>query len=504
MSERRLPRLSYNPTSMIGAAIAVVAGVTGATLLGVSLWEEVTNPYFGIFLYGVVPAFLVLGLLLIPFGIWREWRKERKGEIRSPFVWPTIDLNQPRQRRAIILFVLATSLFVVMSAVGSYKAYHFSESVEFCGTTCHDVMKPEYVAYQHSAHARVACASCHIGSGADWFAKSKISGMYQVYATMFDKYPRPIATPIKDLRPAQETCEQCHWPQKFFGGQQKLFHHYQYDSANSHWPINLLLKTGGGDPRTGQSTGIHWHMNIGAKVDYIARDDEREDIPWVRVTDRQTGRVRVYTNNDGDTLSSRQRDSLVTRTMDCMDCHNRPSHGYPAPDETIDQAILVGRIDPGLPDIKRIAVEALAAPYETEAEALTAIANAISSHYEAAYPEIYAGRKGAIDDAITASQEAFSRSIFPEMKARWDVYPSNLGHFQSIGCMRCHNQKLNSIEGESITTDCTACHTILSQGSGARLASAHDSIGLEFEHPVDIGDEWKSTGCYECHTGTQP
>jgi hypothetical protein len=71
-------------------------------------------------------------------------------------------------------------------------------------------MEPEYTAYQFSPHAKVGCVQCHIGSGADWFVRSKISGSYQLYAVAFKKYPTPIPTPIGNLRPAQETCEQCH------------------------------------------------------------------------------------------------------------------------------------------------------------------------------------------------------------------------------------------------------------------------------------------------------
>ncbi len=503
MKQTRFPTLAYNFTTAVGLLLAGIGALTAIVLFVLVSTREHGNAYVGILLYLVIPAFMIMGLLLVPLGMWRRHRAIQQGRDRGES-WPVVDLNRPPHRRALAIFAVGTVMFVGLSAFGAYHGYEYTESVEFCGTTCHDVMKPEYVAYQHSAHARVACASCHIGGGASWFAKSKISGMYQVYAVLADKYPRPIETPIRELRPAQETCEQCHWPQKFFGGQQKQFNHYMYDSTNTHWPINLLIKTGGGDPRTGQSSGIHWHMNIGAKVDYIARDHDRTDIPWVRVTDRQTGRVTVYANSDGDTLTAADHDTLTVRTMDCVDCHNRPSHGYPPPDETIDQAILLGQIDPSLPEIKRVAVEAMAETYETEPEALTAIANSIGEFYESNHPELYDSRRADIDDAILATRAAFSRSIFPEMKARWDVYPSNVGHFNSIGCMRCHNQNLQSAAGESITTDCNACHTILSQGTGARLASSHGAEGLEFEHPVDIDDAWRENGCYECHTGTQP
>ena len=98
-------------------------------------------------------------------------------------------------------------LLVVISAVLSYRAYQFTDSVAFCGATCHTPMKPEYTAYQDSPHARVPCVGCHVGPGATWYVRSKLSGTYQVYAVFRDVYPRPITTPISDLRPVQQACE---------------------------------------------------------------------------------------------------------------------------------------------------------------------------------------------------------------------------------------------------------------------------------------------------------
>ena len=123
--------------------------------------------------------------------------------------------------------------FVVLSLVASYQGYQFTDSAMFCGQTCHVPMKPEFEAYEDSPHARVACAGCHVGPGATWFVRSKLSGTYQVYAVMFNKYPRPIETPIKELRPIRAACEQCHWPQKFYGAQLKVFPHYGYDEKNT-------------------------------------------------------------------------------------------------------------------------------------------------------------------------------------------------------------------------------------------------------------------------------
>jgi nitrate/TMAO reductase-like tetraheme cytochrome c subunit len=504
MARYKLRHLVYNKISLGGIVLASVTLVIALFFMIAEGGSGHVNPYMGIVTYMILPPFVVIGLLLIPFGMIRRSRYiSRGGKVDIP-EWPRIDFNTRSHRRGFLLFLLGFAVFGIFSAFASYQAYHHTESVAFCGETCHEVMKPEHVAYQGSSHARVPCTSCHVGAGASWYVRSKLSGAYQVYATALNKYPRPIPTPIHNLRPAQETCEKCHWPKKFFGAQQRQLNHYMYDEENTHWPINMLIKTGGGDPKTGQQAGIHWHMNIGTKVEYIARDERRQDIGWIRVTDRTTGRVTVYHNED-DPMSEEDIAASEKRVMDCMDCHNRPSHKYLAPDYTVDRAILTGRVDHTLPEIKRVAVEAMDHDYETEDDALEQIAVAISDFYHDEYPEVFKERRVQIDDAIVAVQEEFARSIFPEMKVKWSEYPDNIGHFIFPGCMRCHSGNMVSEEGWTITRDCTACHTILSQGSGDRFETASGPEGLEFVHPdEDVGDEWRETNCYECHEGVQP
>jgi nitrate/TMAO reductase-like tetraheme cytochrome c subunit len=503
-TDRKLPLAYYNWLSIIGAYVASVSLLMIILFLGISVFFEfASNPYLGIVQFLILPALMIFGLLLIPLGAWRTRRRIRRGVSEERRQWPRIDFNQKSHRNAATIFAFGSVLVVFVSAVVSYQTFHYTESVEFCGTTCHVVMKPEYVAYQNSPHARVACAACHIGAGANWYVKSKLSGAYQVYATIVDNYPRPIPTPVANLRPAQETCEQCHWPEKFFGAQQKRFNHFMYDETNTSWPIDLLIRTGGGDPRTGQAHGIHWHMNIQNKIEYIARDFERQDIPWARMTDRLSGRSVVY-QDQSNPLSDEELAVAEMRTMDCMDCHNRPSHIYNSPDHSVEVALLTGRVDPGLPYIKEKAVSAMAKKYETEAEARQAIANEIADYYQTEHPDLFAAKRAVIDASITAIQDAFSQNIFPEMKVRWDEYPSNLGHFISPGCMRCHKSSMVSDKGQAISTDCRACHNILSQGSGDRAQMAVSADGLDFVHPVDIDEAWKEMGCFECHSGVQP
>jgi hypothetical protein len=251
----KLRLLLRNPVSLAGVALGLVSlgNIFLFSLIG-SIAER-PSPYIGILAFMVAPAFLICGLLLIAVGAWRE-RRKKAGEVP---LYPRIDLNDPGQRSAVMSFGAFVVVFVMLSGVGSYKAYEFTDSVQFCGQTCHTVMKPEFTAYQFSPHARVACVECHVGSGATWYVKSKLSGTRQVFAAMFNTFPRPIPTPVHNLRPAQETCEECHWPKKFYGAQLKVFIHYASDEKNTPRQIRMLIKTGGGDPATGTHPLAHEH-----------------------------------------------------------------------------------------------------------------------------------------------------------------------------------------------------------------------------------------------------
>lgn len=502
MEEQRAPRLIHNWLSTAGAAIVGVSTLVILFFLILSILSEKINPYVGILIYIVLPAFLVLGLLLVPAGIFIEWRKRQRTGMVTYQKWPDINLNKPQHLKMAVIFLIGTVFFMLMSAVGIYQAYHYTESVRFCGLVCHRVMKPEYTAYQDSPHARVRCVDCHIGPGAGWYAKSKLSGLYQVYAVLANVYPRPIPTPIKSLRPAQETCETCHWPGAFFGAKQRLFVHYQYDKSNSPWPINMLIKIGGGSPNTSLAAGIHWHMNIAVNVEYIARDKRRQDIPWIRLTDKATGIVTVYQDREKP-LTQKEFAEAEARAMDCMDCHNRPSHDYRSPDNAVDLALLTGQIDAGLPEIKKTAVQSLTMKYDSDSAAMNGIAGRISDFYRLPYPDIAGKKKKQINEAILAVQAAYERNIFPFMKADWSDYPNNIGHFAFRGCMRCHDGNHASSSG-IIPNDCRTCHVIIAQGPKTARNKIIAEAGLEFKHPVDIGDAWKEGHCYECHSGAQP
>ena len=131
-----------------------------------------------------------------------EFTRAHRQKIAGTFKcknFPVLDLNDPKHRISFTIFSVGTILLLVFTAFGSFKAYEYTETVEFCGTVCHKVMEPEYTAYKNSPHSRVACVQCHIGSGTTWYVKSKITGAYQVYSVLFNKYSKPIPTPVENL-----------------------------------------------------------------------------------------------------------------------------------------------------------------------------------------------------------------------------------------------------------------------------------------------------------------
>ncbi len=490
-----IPSSFYNITTLVGASISAVSFGLVLFLTVVEFFAEEQKPYMGIIAFVILPAFLIIGLVVAVVGMVREHRRAKQGKPHGLSL-PVVDFNNPKHRKVIATVLGGTFFLLVFSAFGSFKAYEYTDSDSFCGEVCHDVMEPEFVAYQYSPHAKVGCVQCHIGSGATWFVRSKLSGAYQVYATIFDKYPRPIPTPIQDLRPAQETCEECHWPSHFFSEKLHQNTYYVSDEENTEWNLNLLIRIGGGNIEAGPTSGIHWHMNIAHEVTYAALDTARQTIAWVKARSPD-GKETLYKNTQLDS-SEEELASARIRRMDCIDCHNRPTHIYRPPARSINHAMKSGWIDPGLPSVKSIAVEVLEEEYATKEEALEGIRGAIQGFYESDYPEVLAEKGDAVERAIEEVQKIYSRNYFPEMKVDWKNFIDNIGHLYYPGCFRCHDGAHVSEEGKVLSRYCNACHTILAQE--LEKGSQRMSLGgVEYVHPVDIVELWKEVSCSDCH-----
>jgi len=499
-AESQAPSLWRNYVSFIGLSIAAAGFVSIALMLLLEFLggeRAGHNPYVGIFTYILFPSVMGFGLFVAFAG--RVWERRRRHKMKPEEFgrYPVLDLNDPRRRRSFVTFLLLSFVFLFMSAFGSYRAFEHTESVQFCGQTCHTVMKPEFNAYLASPHARVKCVECHVGSGAGWYVKSKLSGAYQLYSVAFNKYPRPIKSPVHDLRPAQQTCEQCHWPAKFFGAQLKVFNRFAYDEANTLRQTRMLINVGGGDPSTGQVAGIHWHMNIANEITYVSTDEQRQVIPWVQFKDRQ-GNVTEFAARDSK-FTPDEVARLPKRRMDCVDCHNRPTHVYLTPDQSVNDSLAAGKLDASLPYLKREAVALLSGSYATTDEALRSIAEGLEAFYRNDYPEVYAGKRDSITAAVGEVQRLFQTYTFPEMKTDWQTHPNNVGHFYYQGCFRCHNGELVSKTGRVIRKDCNVCHTTLDQTEGGVTTAAPDGA---FRHPVALGTQGEFQ-CAVCHKGNR-
>ncbi len=487
-SPPRRGRVLRNWLGLAGMVLAASAVFAFLFLWAMDFFASQANPYMGILTYVVAPGFFTLGLLLIGLGSWIDRRQSRKSAADWRAHVLHIDLSRQRDRRMLVGFGMAAVVFLLITAIGSNNTYHYTESTQFCGVACHEPMKPEYVAYLDSPHARVACVDCHVGSGASAYVSSKINGVHQLYCTLTGNMQRPIKTPVKNLRPAQETCEQCHWPQKYVGNVDRTYTHFLADETNTAFSVHLSLKVGGGSPTYGQVGGVHWHMNLGNKVEYIASDERRQVIPWVRFTGTN-GVVTEYRTPDFKDDPAKH----TLRTMDCIDCHNRPAHRFLAPNDATDRAIEAGRIDRSLPWVKSNVVATLIQPYRTEAEALKSIEKTLNAQYKNA-PQLAS--------LVKETQAIYSRSFFPEMKADWRAYPDNSGHKDWPGCFRCHDGQHKSADGKRsiAASNCNSCHTILAQGAGAELEKVNLN-GHTFFH-IDAPNE--DFSCNNCHTGAFP
>jgi nitrate/TMAO reductase-like tetraheme cytochrome c subunit len=434
-----------------------VSGVLILGLAATAMLGFVGSPYIGIFAFLVLPGFFILGLLLIPLGTYLARRRARIAAERGEEIphLPVIDLNDAEIRRRVLVFAVLTALNVVILGVAGYKGLQVMDSPAFCGS-CHSVMDPEFTAYRRSPHARVSCVECHIGEGASWFVKSKLSGAWQLVSVTFDLYQRPIPVPIHNLRPARETCEECHWPSKFTGDRLRVTTSFADDEANTERKSVVLLHVGGGETAVGPIKGIHAHVAPGVEIRYLA-DPERKQISTVEATWA-----------DGATTLFRTKDSPATlqpttawRVMECVDCHNRPTHRYREAGPEVDEAIQAHRIDVKLPFVKREAMKALQAAYPSHEAARAGIEKQITDFYRQLDPTAWPGREARVKAAAAALGDIYCWNVWPAMRITWGTYPSFLGHEQAPGCFRCHDGEHVDAKGNAISQDCSLCHSLL-------------------------------------------
>ncbi|HUE00234.1 MAG TPA: NapC/NirT family cytochrome c [Bryobacteraceae bacterium] len=452
-----LVHLSNNWVSLIGVVVVTTATVFWLFLLPTTMSGEIHNPYNGILAFLLLPLLFFSGLILIPLGIyWRNRREKLHGLYPSEF--PPLNLRNVEFRRLLTFVGVTTFANIVIASQLAYGAVSYMETVSFCGQTCHTVMQPEFTAYQSSPHSRVECVQCHIGPGESWFVRSKLSGIRQVFAVMFHTYETPIPTPVRNLRPARETCEACHWPQKYGEDRLRVINKFGDDENNSPVKTVLLMKIGGGN----HGIGIHGtHLGPGVHIRYGHSDVQRQVIPWIEYSG--PGGKTVY-RAEGAPVDGK---GLSMREMDCIDCHNRPSHAYKLPERAVDEAMFAGELSASLPFAHKKSIEILKKDYASRETAAAQIPAALAAFYRDTYPAVYKERQAEVVKTAISLLAIYNRNVFPAMKVTWGSYPNNIGHTDFPGCFRCHDDSHASRDGRKVTQDCGACHSLLAMEEAA-------------------------------------
>jgi nitrate/TMAO reductase-like tetraheme cytochrome c subunit len=446
-----------NWISLIGGALTTSSAFVLIGFWVVSIFGHAgpTNPYVGIVVDLCLPGLFVLGLLLIPLGIWLRW-KSLKATGHLPTEYPQIDLKDPVFRRGIEIVLAATFINFVIVGTASYRGISYMDSPNFCGQTCH-VMAPQWTAYQVSPHSHVACVQCHIGAGVAAEVHAKVNGTKQLIEVTLNTYPSPILAPLSALRPARATCEECHSPTHFVGEKLLVETMYGDDEKNSVTHNVLALHLGGVDSLSRQS-GIHGHHLD--QYEYVATDATYENI--IAVSKR---------NPDGTTtqyVSSDWKGPVkgVSRQMDCMDCHQQATHTFQTAEDAIDEAMTVGSPSPALPFVHKQGLALIQAEYKTQADAAAKITSGLEQFYQSQYPAVWSGQRDAVESAAKSLVTIYERNVFPEMKVTWGTYTSGMGHSApghnpSPGCFRCHDGNHTSKDGKTLTNDCSVCHNLL-------------------------------------------
>lgn len=256
------------------------------------------------------------------------------------------------------------------------------------------------------------------------------------------------------LVPSSETCEKCHWPQIGGAVRLRVLANFKDDETNTASQTVLSMVIGGS---TG--SGIHGsHFGPGVRIRYAAADAKRQSIPWVEYRNEKASTVRTYTAAG---ITDAAVAKLVTHEMQCVDCHNRPAHAFEFPERAVNRAMASGEIAASLPFVKKKSMELLNDRYPDQEEAARKIIGGLRDYYRLSYPEVFAEHAEHVERAAKGVAAIYARNVFPDLGVTWGTYPNNLGHTDSPGCFRCHDDGHTSSDNKVITQDCASCHEML-------------------------------------------
>jgi nitrate/TMAO reductase-like tetraheme cytochrome c subunit len=434
----------------LGMVLVITAISTWLFVVPAEVGVQAENPYKGAVLYLILPLILLVGLGLTGLGILLGRRR-----IRQRLTTGIVDRKTALQR-LIAFLVITIGANLVVGTQLTYRAVVYMDTPQFCGATCH-VMRPEYLGHRDSNHASVACAECHIAPGAGGWFEAKMNGTRQLWQTLTNSYPRPVPAALESGRlvPSKETCERCHWAEKIVATRLLVIPSYAADEQNSDSYTVLMMLVGGE-----KMQGIHHaHFAGGFEIRYAASDPKRQIIPLVERRNTRTGDTQTYLAAG---YTPQQAAGLPRHTMQCVDCHDRPTHAFWLPDRALDRALALGELSPTLPFVKKQALATLQVSYVSSADAAQKIPVAVQNYYQQNYPEVYTRRTADVAQAGQAILAIYDRNVFPDLQVTWGTYTNSLGHVDFPGCFRCHDGSHATADGQdNITQDCSACHQIL-------------------------------------------
>ena len=296
--------LVRHPLAIAGAVITTVTAAVFLALAAAVMMGMFENPYAGLVVFIALPAIFMLGLLLIPAGMWLQRRKLRLHPDADQD-WPVLDFRSLKVRRTALVIAALTVVNLMILLLAGYGTLHSMESPGFCGQTCHLPMHPQFTAWQAATHSRVDLRPVphrrrRAGAGA-----LQAGGVRMMYHMVANKIPKPIPS-VADLRPALEICGNCHAPDRGFGERIRVIRDYADDEANSETATILQMHVGGPGQPTASGRAIHWHADPRIDITFIATDPERQTIPFVKVTDAE-GKVREFVDRGHDTGAARAR-----------------------------------------------------------------------------------------------------------------------------------------------------------------------------------------------------
>jgi hypothetical protein len=493
----RILKYLLNPLSLIGVILAAIGFGASLFALVVDVLHGASSPYQGLLTFVLFPSIFLLGLFLVSVVALLVQNHRRRLE-RKHLEWkPMLDPGLRRHRLILTGLGAFAVVAFLSSLVGAYHAFEFTESTEFCGQLCHTPMEPQHVAHQNTAHAGVACTTCHVGPGILGFVEAKMAGLRQLYQMVGTTYPRPIFASERKVDITSDTCERCHWREKLWSPRFDGYSRFGYDIQNSRRSFHLLTRPSGSRRFGSEEAPVHWHAED-EKITFRAADARHQAIPWVQVV-RADGQSVVYEDQEWKARAE-VGTLLPEEPMECIDCHSRPAHRFLTPDESINRALTAGSIDRSLPSIKRAVVAALARAYESRAAAEVGIRREIEAFYTANFQGAILARKESLEKAIQEVTAIHGRSAFPAMKVDWSTHPDNSGHRESPGCFRCHSGRHVSQDGKALSNDCTICHLFYERATDSMNHIEVPADGSTL-HPFRVADHAK-VACWTCHSGT--